>query len=87
MNELINILNDEAVTTSLQIAEVFGKQHYHVLEKIEQIKNDCPKNGGECFKASKYKDASGKSNTMYYITRDVNLRMFHSHFHEELTMP
>lgn len=70
MNELINIKNDEAVTTSLRIAEVFGKRHDNVLRNIEKIKNDCPQNWGECFKPSKYKDASGKSNAMYYINRD-----------------
>ena len=35
MNELIFLKNDEAVTTSLQVAEVFGKQHKTVLRKIE----------------------------------------------------
>lgn len=70
MNELINIKNDEAVTTSLRIAEVFGKQHKHVLDKIGQILNDSAENSAQCFKPSKYKDASGKMNPMYYINRD-----------------
>ena len=70
MTELINIKNDEAVTTSLKVAEAFGKRHAHVLEKIEQIKNDSAENWAQCFKPSKYKDASGKSNLMYYINRD-----------------
>jgi Rha family phage regulatory protein len=77
MNELINIKNNEAVTTSLKIAEVFGKQHKHVLRKIEQIlteaKNglsDSAQNWAQCFKRSSYKDSSGKMNPMYYINRD-----------------
>ena len=70
MNELINIKNDEAVTTSLQIAEVFGKQHKHILDKIGQIKNDSAEKSAQCFKPGKYRDASGKSNLMYYINRD-----------------
>lgn len=70
MNELIYLKNDEAVTTSLQVAEVFGKRHDNVLRNIEKIKNDCPQNWGQCFKPGKYKDASGKTNPMYYINRD-----------------
>ena len=70
MNELINIKNDEAVTTSLRVAEVFHKQHKHVLDKIRQIENDSAENWAQCFHRSSYKDSSGKSNTMYYINRD-----------------
>jgi len=70
LNELINIKNDEAVTTSLQVAEVFGKRHTHVLDKIQQILKDSAENSAQCFKQSVYKDASGKTNTMYYINRD-----------------
>lgn len=77
MNELINVINDEVVTTSLQVAEVFGKEHSKVLRKIEQIlteaKNglsDSAEKSAQCFKQSVYKDLSGKTNTMYYINRD-----------------
>ena len=70
MNELINIKNDEAVTTSLQVAEVFGKRHTHVLDKIGQLLNE-PKNGlVEMFRKSTYKDAKGERRPMYYINRD-----------------
>lgn len=69
MNELINIINDEVVTTSLQVAEVFGKRHTHVLEKIQQILKDSAENSAQCFRQSVYKDASGKTNIMYYINR------------------
>ena len=72
MNELINNINDEAVTTSLRVAEVFGKRHDTILRKIHQIinENHSPQNCGQCFKPSKYVDASGKRNIMYYINRD-----------------
>jgi len=77
MHELINIKNDEAVTTSIQISDVFDKEHSKVLRKIEQILTEA-KNGlsdstqkcGECFRRSSYTDASGKRNPMYYINRD-----------------
>lgn len=35
--ELVELKNEEAVCTSLDIAESFGKKHKHVLEKINQI--------------------------------------------------
>jgi Rha family phage regulatory protein len=70
MNELINVINDEVVTTSLRVAEVFGKRHTHVLEKIGQLLNE-PKNGlVNMFKKSSYIDAKGEHRPMYYITRD-----------------
>lgn len=69
MTELINIMNDKAVTTSLMVAEVFGKQHSKVLRSIETFTE--AQNGlSEMFHKSEYKDASGKINPMYYINRD-----------------
>lgn len=70
MEELINIKDEEAVTTSLRVAEIFGKQHKHVLDKIQQIINDSAEKSAQCFKKSKYRDQSGKQNTMYYMNRD-----------------
>ena len=51
------------------MAEVFGKRHTHVLEKIQQILKDSAENSAQCFRQSVYKDASGKTNIMYYINR------------------
>lgn len=77
MEELINIKDEEAVTTSLRVAEIFGKEHAKVLRKIEQIlteaKNgasDSAEKSAQCFRKSKYRDQSGKQNTMYYMNRD-----------------
>ena len=69
--ELVELKNEEAVCTSLDIAESFGKNHKHVLEKINQIiENDSTENSAQCFRKSSYKDDSGKSNVMYYMNRD-----------------
>ena len=38
MNELTIIKNDQAVTSSLIVAEQFGKRHDHVLRDIDDIK-------------------------------------------------
>ena len=71
MNELVYLKNDEPVCSSLQVAEKFGKRHTHVIERIEKIiENDSTENSAQCFKASIYKDSTGKSNKMYVMNRD-----------------
>lgn len=58
-----------AVTTSLLIAERFGKQHKHVLDAIKNIINSA-ENSAQFFYATTYADLSGKSNKMYIMNRD-----------------
>lgn len=71
MNDLVYLKKDEAMTDSLSVAEHFGKSHYHVLEKIEQIIQDGPpENSGRCFRATKYKDAKGEWRKKYLMNRD-----------------
>lgn len=62
--------NDQALTDSLTVAEMFEKRHDHVLVKIEKIMNDSPEKSGQCFHKTRYKDASGKMNTKYLMNRD-----------------
>lgn len=72
MNELVIMKDQQAVTTSLQVAEVFGKNHYHVLEAIDN-KIHSNENSGQynsMFVEGEYKDKSGKRNKMYYMNRD-----------------
>ena len=69
MNELINIKNDEAVTTSLQVAEVFGKRHDRVLRAIDNTIVNLPKNGVVKFFKSSYADSKGEKRPMYYMNR------------------
>ena len=70
MNELVYLKNEQALTDSLTVAEMFEKRHKHVLEKIEKILNDSAENSAQCFHKTRYKDASGKWNTKYLINRD-----------------
>lgn len=57
------------VVSSLDIAETFEKRHSDVLRSIESL--ECSKSFAERnFALSDYKDSTGKSNKMYYITRD-----------------
>lgn len=75
MQELINIKNDEAVTTSLLVADVFEKQHKNVIRTIESLVDGCEDSGlkielAKNFRKSSYLDAQRKRRPMYYITRD-----------------
>ncbi|WP_334427181.1 MULTISPECIES: Rha family transcriptional regulator [unclassified Levilactobacillus] len=72
MTDLVIAKDKQAVTSSLQIAETFGKQHKHVIEaiqgKINSAENSAQYNS--MFAKGTYKDRSGKSNPMYYMNRD-----------------
>ena len=67
---MVYLKNEQALTDSLTVAEMFEKQHKHVLEKIEKILNDSAENSAQCFHKTRYKDASGKWNTKYLMNRD-----------------
>lgn len=72
MTNLVVMKNDQAVTSSLQVAEVFGKQHKHVLEAIEN-KLSTAENSAQLktmFKQDLYTATNGKMNKMYYMNRD-----------------
>lgn len=69
---LVAVENEHAVTTSLRVAEVFGKQHYNVMKAIKSL--DCSEEFRAVnFNASKIDYQNGnikKQLPMYYITRD-----------------
>lgn len=69
MNKLTVIRNQQAVTTSLLIAEKFQKRHADVLRSIKDLQ--CSKDFTErIFALSEYVDSTGRKLPMYYITRD-----------------
>jgi Rha family phage regulatory protein len=53
-------------TTSLAIAEVFDREHKHVLETIKGLV-DSGKFGGSDFRLTSYKDIQNKNRTMYVL--------------------
>lgn len=68
-NPVVTIVNNQPITTSLDIAESFGKRHDHVLRDINAL--ELPEefrlpNFGEI----SYFDAYGRKMPMYQITRD-----------------
>ena len=67
----IKRINKEEVTvvTSLDVSETFEKRHADVLRDIERM--ECSEEFTERnFALSSYNDSSGKSNKMYFVTRD-----------------
>lgn len=69
MDDLVLQHGDEAVTTSLKVAETFGKRHDHLLRDIENLKKDVP-NFGEIFSIANFPDNYGRDRRGYLMNRD-----------------
>ncbi|KAF0439777.1 Rha family transcriptional regulator [Pediococcus acidilactici] len=69
MNELVIMKDQQAVTTSLQVAEVFGKRHDNILRDIENLKKDIL-NFEEMFSEGTEPDLYGRDRRIYYMNRD-----------------
>ncbi|TNL01765.1 peptidase [Kosakonia cowanii] len=65
----ITIVNGQAVTSSLAVADYFTKRHDDVLKKIRSL--ECsPEFNARNFAAVEYTDAKGERRPAYQITRD-----------------
>ena len=69
MNNLVIMKNKQAVTSSLQVAETFGKRHDHVLRDIEHFRKDLP-NFGEMFVEVNVPDSYGRDRNAHYLKRE-----------------
>lgn len=72
MENLVIMKDQQAVTTSLNLAESFEKQHKHVLEAIE-TKIQSAENSAhyeKMFALGSYRDSRGREQKMYYMNRD-----------------
>lgn len=62
------------MTTSRKVAEVFEREHFHVIRNIETLTDTTSGLSEEFrlgnFTESKYKDSSGKWNKEYLLTKD-----------------
>lgn len=70
---LVMVNNDRVVTTSLQVADYFGKEHRNVLKAIREI--DCDPNFTQlnfepCLYISELRNGVKRELPMYYLTRD-----------------
>lgn len=70
--DLVEIENGKPVTTSLKVAEYFGKEHKHVIrdirEKVLPFVSDSFNRSN--FGLDAYTDAKGEERPMYILTRD-----------------
>lgn len=65
----VKLVAGQAITTSLKVAEAFGKRHDSVLRTIAAL--ECsPEFRAHNFVAAEYADAQGKPRPMFTITRD-----------------
>lgn len=72
MKELVFTDNGHVVTSSLDVAENFGKQHKHVLDAIES-KIQSAENLAyykTMFSKGSYKDSRGRNQRIYFMNRD-----------------
>ena len=69
MANLVEVNNEQVVTTSIMVAESFGKQHKHVLRDIENLtaQDWAVKN---MFEKTTYKNERNREYPMYLINRD-----------------
>ena len=68
---LVSLVDGIPTTTSLLVAETFGKRHDHVMRGIHDLMDKCPKEFTDPnFGASEYTDNTGRKLPMYLLTRD-----------------
>lgn len=73
MNEIVfRGANDQAVTSSLLIAEKFGKEHKNVMQSIRNLIGVTAENSAiaEMFSESRYLNEQNKEQPMFLINRD-----------------
>ena len=73
MEELVIMQNQQAVTTSLKVAEAFGKRHDHIMRDISELKKGLPNSGDtqHMFAEGTYiNEQNGQSYPMYFMNRD-----------------
>lgn len=66
---LVSVLNHTVVTSSLMVAEYFGKRHCDVLRSISMLECSTEFNQRN-FASVTYQDAKGEQRPMHYLTRD-----------------
>ncbi len=73
MNEQLVIVRDgKAVADSRTVAQVFEKEHFHVLRDIDNLKKNLSSDFNESnFGAVEYTDSKGEKRPMYLLSRDA----------------
>ncbi len=67
----VTLVDGTPRTTSLNVAEVFGKRHDVVIRGIRDLQDKCPEEfTAHNFVVSEYTDSTGRKLPMYTMTRD-----------------
>lgn len=69
MNDLVQIVNRQAVVNSKQVADSFGKQHKHVLEAIREL-SGLAENSADLFQTISLADTYGRPQPAFLMNRD-----------------
>lgn len=69
MTDLVIMKDRQVVTSSLNVAEGFEKQHGHILRDIDSLEKDVS-NFGEMFFESSEPDSYGRERRVVYMNRD-----------------
>ncbi len=70
MSNIVFIENNEVVTDSLNVAEVFGKQHKNVIQSIHNLHSELEEKDQLNFQPNSYKDSYGREQMKYNLTKD-----------------
>jgi len=74
VHPVVQITDGQAITTSLEVARVFGKQHAHVMRDIralrEQLPVDHQSNFGEMVVENQIGSGAVRKDPAYHLTRD-----------------
>ena len=65
----VRVENEQMLTDSRNVADVFGKQHKHVLDSIRSLEKDVP-NFGLMFFEGVMPDSYGREQKTYFMNRD-----------------
>ena len=71
-NEMVTLQGNQVMTTSLKVAEYFGKRHKDVLKKIRNTINDCdnPEYTQRNFAPFDFIDKNGEVQPAFNLTRN-----------------
>ena len=61
--------NNQQMMTSLEIAELTGKQHFHVMEAIRKMEPAWKRVAASNFRLGSYKDTNGQLRPCYQLTK------------------
>jgi phage regulator Rha-like protein len=81
MKNLLN-LTGELTMSSVEVADLTGKQHKHVLRDIETVLRQLEKDGSNLshgFKPGDYVAGNGRRERCYYLTQDATILLNRYH--------